>query len=49
MHSMMVLKKSDDSPHLKRGKDAMMSSQMLSAPSKANPLQKTQVVPQFYS
>jgi hypothetical protein len=49
MHSMMVLKKSDDNLHLKFGKDVMMSSQMLSAPSKPNPLQKTQVVPEFYS
>jgi hypothetical protein len=48
MHSMMVLKKSDDNLHLKLGKDAMMSSQMFSAPSKPNPLQKTQVVPKFY-
>jgi hypothetical protein len=49
MHSMMVLKKSDDNPHLKLGKDAMMSSQMLSIPSKPNPLQKQQVVLEFYS
>jgi hypothetical protein len=49
MHSTMVLKKSNDSLHLRLGKDAMMSPQMLSAPSKANPLQKTQVVPEFYS
>jgi hypothetical protein len=29
MHSMMVLKKSDDNPHLKLGKDVMMSSQII--------------------
>jgi hypothetical protein len=34
---------------LKLGKDVMMSSQMLFTPSKPNPLQKTQVVPKFYS
>jgi hypothetical protein len=49
MHSMMVLKKSDENPHLNLNKDVMMLSQMLSAPSKPNPLQKTQVVPEFYS
>jgi hypothetical protein len=38
MHSMMVLKKFDDSPHLKLGKDVMMSSQMIFTPSKPNPL-----------
>jgi hypothetical protein len=46
---MMVLKKSNDIPHLKLGKDVMMSSQMIFAPLKPNPLQKTQVVPEFYS
>jgi hypothetical protein len=49
MHSMMVLKKSNDNPHLKFSKDAMISSQMLSIPSKPNPLQKIQVVLKFYS
>jgi len=49
MHSMTVLKKSNDNPHLKLGKDVMMSSQMLYVPSKPNPLQKTQVVLEFYS
>jgi hypothetical protein len=49
MHSMMVLKKSNDNLHLKLGKDVMMSSQMLSTPPKPNPLQKTQVVLEFYS
>ncbi len=49
MHSMMVLKKSNDNLHLKFGKDIMISSQMLSTPSKPNPLLKTQVVPKFYS
>jgi hypothetical protein len=49
MHSMMVLKKSNDNPHLKFSKDAMISSQMLSIPSKPNPLQKIQVVLEFYS
>jgi len=34
---------------LKFSKDVMISSQMLSIPSKLNPLQKTQVVPKFYS
>jgi regulatory protein YycH of two-component signal transduction system YycFG len=48
MHSMMVLKKSDDNMHLKLIKDVMMSSQMLYAPSKPNPLQKTQMVSEFY-
>jgi hypothetical protein len=38
MHSMMVLKKFDDNPHLKLGKNVMMSSQMLFTPSKPNPL-----------
>jgi hypothetical protein len=49
MHSMMVLKKLNDNLHLKLGKDVMMSSQMFYAPSKPNPLQKTQVVLEFYS
>jgi regulatory protein YycH of two-component signal transduction system YycFG len=48
MHSMMVLKKFDDNLHLKFNKDVMMSSQMLYAPSKPNPLQKTQMVLEFY-
>jgi hypothetical protein len=38
MHSMMVLNKSNDSPQLKLGKDATMSSQMIFAPSKPDPL-----------
>jgi hypothetical protein len=38
MHSMMTLKKSNDSLHLKLGKDVMMSSQMIFAPSKPYPL-----------
>jgi hypothetical protein len=38
MHSMMVLKKSDDNSHLKLGNDVMISSQMLYIPSKPNQL-----------
>jgi regulatory protein YycH of two-component signal transduction system YycFG len=49
MHSMMVLKKSNDNSHLKFSKYVMISSQMLFIPSKPNPLQKIQMILEFYS